>query len=134
MLAIKNVDHVGIRVRDKVRSITFYERLGFSVISDTGFEQGHPVLLQHPSGIFFNLLGPTSEVKDENILMDIGRKHSGYTHIALLVDSITDSEQFFIDEGIEVTGRFSYKGLNAIFVRDPDRNVIEFDERKEERI
>ena len=28
---------------------------------------------------------------------------------------------------VEITGQFSFKDLSACFIRDPDRNVIEFD-------
>jgi hypothetical protein len=31
------------------------------------------------------------------------------------------------DNEIEITGSFSFNGMSAIFVRDPDRNVIELD-------
>lgn len=43
MLEIESVNHVGIRVRDKSISITFYELLGFQYKSDAGFEKGHPI-------------------------------------------------------------------------------------------
>lgn len=36
------------------------------------------------------------------------------------------------DRGIALTGEFSFKGLHAIFIRDPDRNVIELDAYKGE--
>jgi hypothetical protein len=29
--------------------------------------------------------------------------------------------------GIDITGSFSFKNMSAIFIRDPDRNVIELD-------
>ena len=29
--------------------------------------------------------------------------------------------------GIEITGSFSFGDMSAIFIRDPDRNVIELD-------
>ncbi len=45
MLNIESVNHVGIRVRDKTRSVTFYESLGFKLIQDVGFEKGHPVIM-----------------------------------------------------------------------------------------
>ncbi len=128
MLDIKKIDHIGIRVREKQRALGFYEGLGFVLILDAGFEQGHPIILRHPSGVVLNLLGPSTEDADENVLMDIGRKHAGYTHIALKVASLADAEAILAERGIEITGRFSFKDMNAIFVRDPDRNVIEFDE------
>lgn len=127
MLNISKIDHIGIRVREKGRSIAFYEDLGFDLITDTGFEQGHPIMMRHPAGIVLNLLGPSTEAADENILMDIDRKHAGYTHMALKVDSFEEAEAFLAERGIEVTGRFGFKGMRALFIRDPDRNVIELD-------
>ena len=67
MLYIQKIDHVGIRIREKQCSIAFYEDLGFELIVDTGFEKGHPIMMQHPSGVVLSLLGPSSESKDENI-------------------------------------------------------------------
>ena len=128
MLDIQKIDHVGIRIREKQRSIAFYEDLGFELIVDTGFEKGHPIMMQHPSGEVLNLLGPSSESKDENILMDAEIRYTGYTHMALKIGSLADAEAYFAERGIEITGRFSFKGMDAIFIRDPDRNVIEFDD------
>lgn len=128
VLGIEKIDHIGIRVREKQRATAFYEGLGFALIVDTGFERGHPVMMRHPSGIVLNLLGPSTEEADENVLMDIGRKYAGYTHIALKIASLADAEAFLAERGIEITGRFSFKDMKAIFVRDPDRNVVEFDE------
>ena len=128
LLAIKNVDHIGIRVADRDRSITFYETLGFETIADAGFETGHPIIMRHPSGVVLNLLGPSTVDAGVNILMDTDDKHSGYTHMALHVVSLADARALFEREKIEITGQFSFDGISAIFVRDPDRNVIELDE------
>ena len=127
MVAIQKIDHIGIRVKEKERAIDFYEILGFELIVDTGFEQGHPIMMRHASGVVLNLLGPSTEDGDENILMDIDRKYAGYTHMALKVDSLGDLEAFLDERRIEVTGRFTFKDMQSLFVRDPDRNVIEFD-------
>lgn len=88
----------------------------------------HPVILRHKSGVTINLLGPTSESKDENILMDVPERYAGYTHITLRIGSLAATEKTFNELGIEITGRFSFETLSAVFIRDPDRNVIEFDE------
>ena len=128
MVAILKIDHVGIRVREKRRSIDFYEKLGFELIADVGFEKGHPVIMRHASGVVINLLGPGTETSDENILMDVEQKYAGYTHMALRVESLSNLRAFLDEHGIEETGRFSFKGMHALFIRDPDRNVIEFDE------
>ena len=75
MLGIEKVDHIGIRVSDKSVSIAFYERLGFRTLSDFGFEKGHPIIMQHPSGVVLNLLGPANMPNDKNILMDVDEKY-----------------------------------------------------------
>ena len=127
VLEIEAVNHVGIRVRDKARSISFYESLGFALVADAGFTEGHPVIMRHPSGVVLNLLGPATPTEDSNVLMDIAEKHAGYTHIALTVSSLAAARDFVAAQGIEITGSFSFGNMSAVFIRDPDRNVIELD-------
>ena len=127
MLDIKSVNHVGIRVRDKSRSMSFYENLGFQLIQDAGFDKGHPIIMNHPSGVVLNLLGPANTMDGSNILMDVDEKYPGYTHIALTVSSLDDAREFMKKNGVEISGSFSFQNMSAIFIRDPDRNVIEFD-------
>ena len=127
MLEIESVNHVGIRIGDKARSISFYESLGFALIQDAGFSEGHPVILRHPSGVVLNLLGPATEPGDSNVLMDVPEKYPGITHIALTVSSLAAARRFMSAHGIEITGSFSFGDMSAIFIRDPDRNVIELD-------
>ena len=127
MLEIEAVNHVGIRVTEKRRSVSFYESLGFVLVVDVGFDAGHPVIMRHPSGVVVNLLGPATTGADSNILMDIEEKHPGYTHIALTVSSLESARSFLAAHGIAITGSFSFGDMSAIFIRDSDRNVIELD-------
>lgn len=127
MLNIESVNHVGIRVGDKARSVSFYADLGFELLQDAGFDKGHPVIMKHPSGVVVNLLGPANASDGTNILMDVEEKHPGYTHIALTVSSLDVARDFMKMKGIEITGSFSFGNMSAIFIRDPDRNVIELD-------
>ena len=127
MLNIDSVNHVGIRVADKTRSISFYESLGFESLQDAGFEQGHPVIMKHPSGVVVNLLGPANAGDGTNILMDVDEKYPGYTHVAFTVSSLEDARAFMTENSIDITGSFSFNNMAAIFIRDPDRNVIELD-------
>ena len=127
MLEIEAVNHVGIRVREKSRSVSFYESLGFALVADAGFEAGHPVILRHPSGVVVNLLGPATASPESNILMDVEEKHPGYTHVALTVSSLEAARAVLATLGIAITGSFSFGDMSAIFIRDPDRNVIELD-------
>ena len=127
MINIEKIDHIGIKIRDKSISIMFYDQLGFKLIVDTGCEQGHPIMMEHPSGVVQNLLGLGIVVDNKNILMNKKEKYAGYTHMALKITDVVETEAFFLKKKIEISGRFSFKGMTAIFIRDPDQNVIEFD-------
>jgi len=127
VLKIKAVNHVGIRVADKLCSIGFYETLGFALESDVGFEKGHPVIMKHPGGVVLNLLGPANASEGTNILMDVPEKHPGITHVALTVESLAETRASLGEANIEITGSFSFGAMSAVFIRDPDRNVIELD-------
>ena len=93
-----------------------------------GFEQGHPVIMEHPCGIVLNLLGPATSEPGGNILMDVDDKHPGYTHMALDVNDLQAIENTVRALGIEITeGPITLPdGGKMLFIRDPDRNVIEF--------
>ncbi len=127
MLNIEAVNHIGIRIIDRQRSVGFYAGLGFELVEDAGFSEGHPVIMKHPSGIVLNLLGPATTSESTNILMDVEEKYPGYTHMALTVNSLDTAKAFMQQNDIEITGSFSFGNMSAIFIRDPDRNVIEFD-------
>jgi len=127
MLNIESVNHIGIRIKDKTRSVAFYELLGFAFVADAGYQDGHPIIMEHRSGVVLNLLGPANTPGDSNILMDVDEKHTGITHVALTVSSLDHARNFMSENNIKITGSFSYGNLSAIFIRDPDRNVIELD-------
>jgi catechol-2,3-dioxygenase len=40
---------------------------------------------------------------------------------------MNSAKQLMSDNGIEITGSFSFENMSAIFIRDPDSNVIEID-------
>ena len=125
MLEINNFDHIGIRISDREKSVTFYELLGFELIADGGFDAGHPLVMLHPSGININLLGPATAKSGENILMDENLKYPGITHLAVKVKDAEATEAFITKHGIAITGRREFRGTKTIFIRDPDRNVLE---------
>ena len=63
-----------------------------------------------------------------DILMDLGDKYAGYTHAALRVASINDTMAALEAANITITqgpSKFCDDGGVSLFVRDPDRNVIE---------
>ena len=128
-MKIKKLDHIGIRVMDWDISIPFYEQFGFVVTRRDEPEQ--VAVLEHPSGVVINLLDSGNDENDKkNILMDVGERYPGYTHYSMEVESVSDAKDFMESAGIEITGgpiTFG-DGNTAIFIRDPDRNVIEFTE------
>lgn len=129
-ISIAGLAHVGIRVHDLERSMQFYALLGFK--KTAGPIGPEPVaILEHPSGIEINLVLNAPIASEPNILMDVPDKHAGITHFALLCPDILAAKQQLEAAGIALSGGPIQLGqlARAIFVRDPDRNVIELHQR-----
>ena len=130
---VERVDHTGIRVKDAERAITFYKLLGFKVITRVDFDP--VVIIRNPQYVEINLVvNAAEEYEGSNVLMDRGTKHAGITHLALRVSSIVDTMQVLKDNDIQITQgpvMFNKDGDVSLFVRDPDRNVIELRARAE---
>jgi lactoylglutathione lyase len=122
--------HVGIRVHDLERSVRFYALLGFT--KTAGPIGPEPVaILEHPCGLEINLVLNAPDAGAPNVLMDVAEKHPGITHIALLCPDILAARARLEAAGIALSGgpvRFG-PAAQGIFVRDPDRNVIELQQR-----
>ena len=127
MKEITGINHVGVRVASLERSRRFYEQLGFVFVA--GPLGPEPVaIMEHPSGININFILNADSGDDVNVLMDVPEKHPGYTHMALDVTDIAAVEARLRALGIEITeGPVTLPdGGVMIFIRDPDRNVVEF--------
>lgn len=127
MQEITRINHVGIRVRNLEVSRAFYEKLGFVFLA--GPLGPEPVaIMEHPSGININFILNASDAAADNILVDIPAKHTGYTHMALEVTNLEAVQQQLAALQIPLSGGpvTAPNGAVFIFVRDPDRNVIEF--------
>ena len=129
-IPIAGLAHIGIRVHDLARSVAFYELLGFT--KTAGPIGPEPVaILEHPSGVEVNLVLNATHASEPNVLMDVPEKHPGITHVALLCQDIMAARDHLEAAGIPLSGgpvRFG-PAAQAIFVRDPDRNVIELHQR-----
>jgi len=129
-IPIAGLAHIGIRVHDMERSVRFYELLGFTkTLGPVGPE---PVaILEHPSGVEINLILNAPAASAPNVLMDVPEKHPGITHFALLCADILAAKAQLEAAGIKLSGGPMRLGqlAQAIFVRDPDRNVIELHQR-----
>lgn len=127
MKAIAGINHVGIRVSSLEKARAFYEQLGFQFIA--GPIGPEPVaIMEHPSGVNINLILNADAGVTKNILMDVPERYTGYTHIALDVTNIEDVETVLNKLSIKVTeGPITLpNGAIMLFIRDQDRNVIEF--------
>ena len=122
--SVRGLAHIGVRVHDLSRSVAFYERLGFK-LSWGPFGAERVTALVHPSSLEINLIVNAHDASAPNILMDVGEKHAGYTHIALKIDDVTAVERALTKAGIAISGRRGQNPVNAVFIRDPDGNVIE---------
>jgi lactoylglutathione lyase len=129
-IPIAGLAHIGIRVHNLGRSLQFYELLGFT--KTAGPIGPEPVaILDHPSGVELNLVLNAPSASEPNILMDVPDKHPGITHFALLCSDIVAAKERLETAGFPISGgpiRFG-PAAQAIFVRDPDRNVIELHQR-----
>lgn len=127
MKEIVGINHIGIRVSNLQDARQFYEQLGFAFLA--GPMGPEPVaIMEHASGVNINLILNADSGMADNILMDVPEKHPGYTHMALNVTDIAAIEAQLRRLAIEITeGPITLPdGGKMLFVRDQDRNVIEF--------
>ncbi len=127
MQQIQKINHVGLRISNLEQTRAFYEQLGFVFLA--GPVGPEPVaIMEHPSGVNINFILNAPEREPENILMDIPEKRTGYTHIALEVGNLDVVERQLTELGISITeGPITTpEGTRFLFIRDPDRNVLEF--------
>jgi lactoylglutathione lyase len=134
MIEIDRVDHVGVRVADADRAVAFYALLGFEVHHRSNLDT--VIIIRNAADVELNLICNADNANDDkNILMDAGDKYPGLTHLALGVASIKATIQTLNEHDISITQgpvAFEAGGHVSVFVRDPDRNVLELRGRAED--
>lgn len=126
---IKTIDHVGIRVSDRLVSLAFYESLGFRQTDYFSDHQANE--METPFGVRINLIfNAAKQPHSKNVLLDEPVKLPGVTHPAFIVDDLDAMVAWLIASGIPITEGPELIGprRRALFIRDPDGNVLEFDE------
>lgn len=123
-------DHVGLRVTDRARSLAFYEALGFRLDEAHSTETALEIVTE--SGVRLNLIlngQPTAQ--RDNILIDREEKWPGYTHAAFIVDRLSEILDWAAKKSVAITeGPVDWGRRITCFLRDPDSNVLEFNELK----
>ncbi len=126
---IRQFDHVGIRVSDRQQAVAFYEQLGFREIRC--FEKHEANEMESPAGVRINLIfNATRLPHGRNLLLDEPIKLPGVTHPAFVVDDLYALKDWLGKAGIAITEGIHRLGPRRItlFIRDPDRNVLEFNQ------
>ena len=134
MINIDRVDHIGIRVADLDRAMTFYRIFGFQEVGAA--DNDDVVVMKNGQDVEINIIFNANNANDnKNILMDVPDKYPGYTHVAFRVTSIADTVAALNENSIEITQgpvAFGADGHVSVFLRDPDRNTIELRGRAED--
>ena len=130
MFRISAYDHVGIRVSDRLRALEFYNSLGFAI--DPDFTNHRVAEILTASGVRINLIfNAINRPVAQNILLDDPVKWPGYTHAAFVVDRLDTVLDWADREGVAITeGPVDWGRRRTCFIRDPDGNVLEFNELK----
>lgn len=126
---VTSYEHVGIRVTDRARATRFYEALGWKEAIDLPEHKANEMV--NASGVYINLIfNGVPREDNKNILHDEPVKHPGMTHAAFIVDDLDALVAKLDEEGVRITdGPHVYSGRRkVVFVRDPDGNVLEFNE------
>ncbi|MBT3552938.1 MAG: VOC family protein [Rhodospirillaceae bacterium] len=127
MIEIDQMDHAGIRIKDEAAALKFYGALGFEVMTRVEFDA--VIVIKNKNDVELNLVcNGVDNTDGKNILMDVPEKHTGITHLALRVTDIKATIAALADNDITITQgpvTFGKDGHVSVFVRDPDRNVIE---------
>ncbi|WP_213881138.1 VOC family protein [Pseudomonas sp. dw_358] len=122
-------DHVGIRVTRHDRSMAFYEALGFT--ESARFSRSEANEMVSADGVRINLIFNGSHLPERhNVLLDAPVKWPGITHPAFIVDNLEALQGWLHERGIAITEGPHPIGPRrvALFIRDPDGNVLEFNQ------
>jgi len=122
-------DHVGIRVSDRAEALDFYARLGFRLTLDLPAHEACE--LASADGTRINLIfNGARQPGRANVLLDAPVKLPGITHPAFIVDDLDALQALLARHGISVTEGPHAIGPRriALFIRDPDGNVLEFNQ------
>ncbi|WP_111429288.1 VOC family protein [Rhodobacteraceae bacterium DSL-40] len=124
---VKSYEHVGIRVTDRDAARAFYGKFGWREVVDLPEHAANEMV--NGAGVYINLIF-NGVKRAGNVLQDEPLRYPGVTHAAFVVEDMDDLMAMLEREGIPITtGPVVYSDRRkVIFIRDPDDNVLEFNE------
>ena len=126
---ILSYDHIGIRVTNRDVSRAFYQKLGFVETEYLASEQANE--METASGMRINLImNGAKRPNNANILQDEPIKYAGVIHAAFVVDDLEKLQAWLQANEIPITEgprQFVPRRI-TLFIRDPDGNVLEFNQ------
>ena len=126
-----HLDHIGIRVTDLTIAEAFYAKFGFTRDPDEFAPEAKACGLVHPAGLRIHLIYNGQPATEGNVLLDAPIKWPGYTHAAFIVDSMDQLVEWLAHEKITISEgpvTMGHGRRHVCFIRDPDGNVLEFNE------
>ncbi len=148
MFKFNGFDHMGLRVsrKNKDACLDFYAKLGFLPEKGEDLSRFDAVpLINEESGLRINLIHD-GEARENNILLDQEPKWPGITHICFKVDDAKAFIEQAKKNGLALASTGHHDGHAAnptdeqsepykvsdrrivSYLRDPDGNLIEFDQ------
>lgn len=131
LFQLERYDHVGLRVSDIAVAEAFYAKLGFRADPQEESPKAKARGLVNDHGVRIHLIYNAARKVDANVLMDVPEKLPGYTHAAFIVDDLGELVSWLETEGIRITegpSEFGKGRRRVCFIRDPDLNVLEFNQ------
>lgn len=125
------LDHIGIRVTNLTIAEAFYAKLGFTRDPEEYAPQAKACGLIHPAGLRIHLIYNGEPALEGNVLLDVPIKRPGYTHAAFIIDNMDELVAWLAHENIGISEgpvTMGHGRRNVCFIRDPDLNVLEFNE------
>ena len=126
---VAGYEHVGIRVSDRESAMAFYTALGWRQEKDLPEHSANEMV--NAAGVYINLIfNGAKRPCARNALQDEPIKLPGITHVAFVVERLDELMARLAVLNIPLTGGPEVYGgrRRVIFIRDPDGNVLEFNE------
>ena len=113
-MEVESINHCSVSVIDAERAVNFYKTV-------LGLTEIEPPL----AGVKWFLAG-----NQQIHLLTEGTVHESPNHVALNVKSLNDAKTRLIEQGVEIIAADPVPGVDRLFIKDTEGNLIELVEVK----